>query len=73
MYYFYLSLEKPAEKHTEHSFHIWRARNPDSRLYLHAKKLANIRRDIMRKDYLTLFEKAEYKKKARDGANKNDI
>lgn len=28
--------------------------------------------DIMRKDYLTPFKLTGYKKKARDGANKND-
>ena len=67
-YCFYFSLEKPGKNNTVDSFDICRACNPDNRLSLNA----NVRRDVMRKDYLTPFVLVKIKKKAKDNANKDN-
>ena len=53
MYGFYMSLEKPAESHTENTFRIWRSRNHNARINPNGNKLANVRRDIMNNKGLT--------------------
>ncbi|CAI9726493.1 ---NA--- [Octopus vulgaris] len=56
------------ERHTANSYSIWRTRNQDSRPYLDEKKLANVRRDILRNNRLTDSEISAIKH-----ATENDI
>ena len=63
IYAFYMSLEKPAESHTENTFKIWRSCNHNVEMNLNGNKLANVRRDIMNKKRLTDFELREIKEK----------
>ena len=63
MHAFYMSLEKPAGRHTENMFKIWRSRNHNIRMTLNGSKVADVRRDSLNKKRLTDFELRDIKKK----------
>ena len=54
MYPFYMSLEKPAGNHTENTFRKRKSRNHNVRMNLDENKLANVQKDIIRKDWQIL-------------------
>ena len=54
MYPFYMSLEKPAGNHTENTFSKRKSRNHNVRMNLDENKLANVQKDIIRKDWQIL-------------------
>ena len=63
MHAFYMSLEKPAGRHTENTFKIWRSRNHNIRMTLNGSKVADVRGDSLNKKRLTDFELRDIKKK----------
>ena len=54
---FYTAMDKPEENITEQTFNIWREMvGKNTREYLNPNKLANVRRDILKNNRLTLME-----------------
>ena len=61
-YCFYYTLENPSETcTTERTYKLWRQRNKTERFYIDANKLANVRRNVMKKKRLTDAEHQEIK------------
>ena len=65
-YCFCYALENPSETcTTERLYKLWRERNEMERLYTDTNKLANVRRDVMRKKRLTGAELRKLKMSSR--------
>ena len=53
---FYQALKEPKENTTQQTYELWRQKVGEHRSYIDANKLANVRRDIMKKNRLTAAE-----------------
>eukprot|EP00795_Rhopilema_esculentum_P000154 gene154-9771_t len=70
MYASYHSQTKPSGSgHTEKTYNVWQSRNPESRQYLDPNKLANVRRDILKKKRLLETELNEIKDQVTNDIN----
>ena len=64
---------KPSgETNTKQTYMLWRTANPTKRLNIDANKLANVRRDIIKKKRLTDAELESIRRKVRERLNQND-
>lgn len=53
---FYQALKKPQNNHTKLRYETWRAQVGQNKLHMDGKKLANARRDRLKKNRLTSAE-----------------
>ena len=66
LYCFYYALENPSKTcTTERTYNLWRERNKQDREYIDANKLANIRRDILKKKRISDAEIYEIKEEVK--------
>ena len=64
---------KPSgETNTKQTYALWRTANPTSRLNIDANKLANVRRDILKKKRLTDAELENIRRNVRERLKQND-
>ena len=67
---FYQALKEPKDNTTQQTYELWRQKFGEHRSYIDANKLANVRRNIMKKNRLTAAEIEEIKMKIRQPINK---
>ena len=61
---FYKELKEPKDNTTQQTYELWIQKIGEHRSYTDAKKLATVRRDIMRKNRLKATEIEEIKMKS---------
>ena len=66
---FYQTLQEPKDNTTQQTYKLWRQKVGEHRSYIDANKLANDRRDIMKKNRLSAAEIEEIKIKIRQPIN----
>ena len=66
---FYQALKEPKDNTTQQTYELWRQNVGEHRSYINAKKLPNVKRDIMKKNRLTAAEIEEIKMKLRELIN----
>ena len=66
---FYLALKEPKDNTAKQTYELWRQKVGEHRRYVDANKLANVRRDTMKKNRLTAAEIEEIKMKIRQPIN----
>ena len=66
---FYQALKKPKDKTAKYTYELWIQKVGEYRSYIDANKLANVRRDIMKKNRLTAAEIEKTKTKIRQPMN----
>ena len=62
--YYYITLNPLETSTTEAMYNLWRQKHPNTRLYIDANKLGNVKRDIIRNKRLTDLELEDIKMKA---------
>ena len=67
---FYQALKEPKDNKTQQTYELWRQKFGEHRSYIDANKLANVRKNIMKKNRLTAAEIEEIKMKIRQPINK---
>ena len=66
---FYQEPKEPKDNTTKQTLELWRQKVGEYRSYIDTNKLANVRRDIMKKSGLTAAEIEEIKMKIRQPTN----
>ena len=66
---FFQALKEPKDKTTQQTYELWRQKVGQHRTYIDADKLANVRRDVMKKNRSTATEIEEIKMKIRQPIN----
>ena len=66
---FYEAIKEPEDNTTQQTYELWRQQAGEHRSYIDASKLANVRRDIVKKNRLTAAEIEEIKMKIRQPIN----
>ena len=66
---FYQALKETKDKTTKQIYEVWRQNVGEHRSYIDGNKVANVRKDIMKKNRLTVAEIEEIKTKIRQPIN----